>query len=94
VSDLAAALAAALDELRAELLEQLRAELGEQSWPAFMSVKRAAAYLDVSAERLRKLQARGEVPYHQDGRGCRVLFSRRDLDEWMHGQRVDRRERP
>lgn len=70
----------------ARVLAELSAG-GDESWPAFMSVETAARYLDVSPERLRKLQARGEVPYLQEAPGCRVFFSREDLDEWMAGFR-------
>jgi excisionase family DNA binding protein len=48
-----------------------------------MSVETAARYLDVSPERVRKLQARGVLPYYQEGPGCRVFFNRRELDDAM-----------
>lgn len=51
--------------------------------PEFMSVETAARYLDVSPERLRKLQARRKIPFYQEDVGCRVLFRRADLDQWM-----------
>jgi excisionase family DNA binding protein len=52
-------------------------------WPEWMSVETAARYLDVSPERVRKLQARGQLPYYQEGPGCRVFFHRRELDSAM-----------
>jgi excisionase family DNA binding protein len=76
----------ALEQIKGELLEQLRAELrAEQAdgWPGWMSVETASKYLDVSPERIRKLVARGEIPYSQEGAGCRISFSRTELDEWM-----------
>ena len=69
------------------LAEQPRAE-GSESWPEWMSVETAARYLDVSPERVRKLQGRGELPFHQEGPRCRVFFRRSDLDEAMAGWRV------
>jgi len=87
VVDLGPALDRLRDELREELLIELRQELASARWPEWMAVETAARYLDVSPERLRKLIARRAVPYCQAGRGCRVLFARRDLDEWMEGQR-------
>jgi excisionase family DNA binding protein len=62
-------------------VERLRVEL--QAWPEWMGIVTAARYLDVSVERLRKLQARRQLPFHQKGRGCRVFFRRSELDEAM-----------
>jgi excisionase family DNA binding protein len=84
-----------IDRLREELREEIRAavrfEVEAASWPEWMSVETAARYLDVPAERLRKLKDRREIPFHQEGPGCRVFFARRDLDRWMetfrHGAR-------
>lgn len=53
----------------------------------FMDIVAAAAYLGVTVERLRKLKARGEIPYYQDGPNCRVHFRRVELDEWMAAKR-------
>jgi excisionase family DNA binding protein len=51
--------------------------------PEWMTVENAARYLDMKVERLRKLVAYREVPFHQEAPGCRIYFRRRDLDEWM-----------
>jgi excisionase family DNA binding protein len=64
-----------------------------ERWPEFMSVETAARYLDVSPERVRKLQARGELPFYQEGPGCRVTFRRQDLDEALERWRVAPRRR-
>jgi excisionase family DNA binding protein len=61
-------------------IERLRDPEAEGGWPAWMSVETAARYLDVSPERVRKLQARGKLPYYQHAPGCRVFFNRRELD--------------
>src|SRR6266540_18458 len=53
----------------------------DRAWPEWMNVETAARYLDVSPERVRKLQARGELPFYQEAPGCRVAFNRRELDE-------------
>jgi excisionase family DNA binding protein len=87
--DLTAALEQMRATLRDELLADLRAERDAAAWPEWMSVDTAARYLDVSPERLRKLQARRQIPYHQEDVGCRVLFRRTDLDSWMNTFRVD-----
>ncbi len=74
-------------ELDDQALATIAAALDQPSatdtWPIWMSVETAARYLDVSAERVRKLQARRKIPYHQEDVGCRVHFNRRDLDVWM-----------
>lgn len=62
---------------------------GRESWPQWMSAETAAAYLDCSVERLRKLVARRQIPFAQEGHGCRLEFSRDDLDEWMLSRRVE-----
>jgi excisionase family DNA binding protein len=76
----------------ARTLEHVEHKLEHEAWPEWLSVETAARYLDVSPERLRKLQARREIPYHQEAPGCRVLFRRRDLDEWMTGFRQPARQ--
>jgi excisionase family DNA binding protein len=58
-----------------------------EPWPEWMNVETAAAYLDSSVERLRKLVARRQIPFVQEGPGCRVFFRRSDLDAWMEKQR-------
>jgi excisionase family DNA binding protein len=59
-----------------------------EPWPEWMRIETAARYLDVPVERVRKLVARRKIPFHQEGRGCRVFFARRDLDAWMAEFRV------
>ncbi len=60
-----------------------------EPWPQWMTVETAARYLDVSPGRLRKLVARRQVPFAQEGKGCRLNFSRDDLDQWMRAQRTE-----
>jgi excisionase family DNA binding protein len=69
----------------AELVLEQFALNGGSEWPAWMSVERAAAYLDVSPERVRKLISTRSIPYSQEGPGCRVFLQRSALDEWMLG---------
>jgi excisionase family DNA binding protein len=74
--------------IRDEVLALLpHAETDRDAWPEWMSVETAARYLDVSPERVRKLQARGEIPYYQEAPGCRVMFNRRELNAWMQAFR-------
>src|SRR3954462_14838633 len=90
------------DETLEGLVELVVAPVAERiepqdSWPPWMTIETAARYLDVSVERLRKLKDRRRIPYHQEGVGCRVFFSRADLDQWLgcfrHGMRSERSAR-
>ena len=64
----------------------LERESRTTGWPEWMGVETAARYLDISPERVRKLQARRLIPYHQEGPGCRVFFRRAELDAAMSEQ--------
>jgi excisionase family DNA binding protein len=76
-----------LAELAQRVARILAVEAPSGTWPMWMSVETAATYLDVSPERVRKLVTRREIPYHQEAAGCRVFFSRPDLDAWMETYR-------
>lgn len=78
------ALDAIAERAAAIVLGRLREERNDgASWPEWMSVETAARYLDASPERVRKLAARGELPFSQEAPGCRVFFRRSELDEAM-----------
>lgn len=87
---------ALVDALAAAVSERILAGLdpitaGEQ-WPEWMAIDTAARYLAVSPQRLRKLVSHRRIPYHQEDKGCRILFRRTDLDEWMAAYRVPTRD--
>ena len=73
------------------LLPTLQQAGGSKPWPEWMAIETAASYLDVSPQRLRKLVSRREIPFHQEDKGCRVLFRRGDLDDWMSSFHVPAR---
>ena len=73
------------------VLEVLGEREGGDGSPEFLDVPAAAAFLGITVGRMRKLQARRALPYHQEGPGCRVLFARSDLEEFMAGQRTSAR---
>jgi len=73
------------------LLPALRSADVEE-WPEWMAIETAARYLDVSPQRLRKQVAHRRIPFHQEDKGCRVLFRRRDLDDWMAAFRIASRD--
>ena len=72
------------DQIAARVTEQLRSQLpgrnDEQQTP-WLSIEKAAAYLDWPKQRLYKLTAQGAIPhYKHDGR---LLFRRDELDQWL-----------
>ena len=80
-----------LDELVERLarrIVQLEHELAPASEPggersSWMSIERAAAYLDWPRQRLYKLTASGAIPhYKHEGR---LLFRRDELAAWLQG---------
>ena len=77
----------ALAALVANLLRAQAQPPGSESWPEWMNIATAASYLDCTPERVRKLVARREIPYHQEAPGCRIFFRREELDTWMAASR-------
>lgn len=56
------------------------------AWPALMRIKRAAAYLDISASTLRTMVAAGQAPAPiRLGKRCPV-WSRVAIDAWIDRQ--------
>jgi excisionase family DNA binding protein len=78
----------AVAERVAAMLRLSSEDRDDAGWPEWMGVETAARYLDVSPERVRKLQARGLLPYYQEGPGCRLFFNRRELDAAMADLRM------
>jgi excisionase family DNA binding protein len=69
------------------LVERIAAEVAARlavpEASPWLDVAGAAEYLSCSPERIRKLIARREIPFHQERPGSRVFFHRRELDEWL-----------
>jgi len=82
-----AALVEALAEQIAQRVVELQAqqpgEEAAQSSP-WMSIERAAKYLDLPTQRLYKLTAAGVIPHVKQG--GRLLFDREELDTWLRSQ--------
>lgn len=77
LADVAATLAEA-----AESLARAARELKEAGYDEWMDAEQAAAYLKRTPKTFRNIVAAGEIPRHYlTERG--VLFSRRELDEWL-----------
>jgi excisionase family DNA binding protein len=81
-----------VERIAARAAQLVLAELADREHgnghPEWLDVPGAAAYLSVSQERIRKLQARGELPHYQEAPGCRVLFNRSELDAAMRRWRT------
>lgn len=82
----------ALEGLARELARLIASHLHEQlplkpasdleEGSPWLSVERAAAYLDWPKQRLYKLTAARQIPFYKhDGR---LLFHQRELDQWLH----------
>lgn len=79
----------ALDALIAEVADRVAAAVVAQigtassdALPEWLDSRRAAEYLGVHRDTLRKLAAERAIPAEQDGPGCKLFFRRADLDEW------------
>jgi len=84
---------AVLDALDDEALDLLAAKVArrlvvparvpiEDGW---IDAKQAAAYLGTTLSSLWKLTAAREIPFSQDGPGCKCWFKRSQLDAWREG---------
>jgi excisionase family DNA binding protein len=78
-----------LDALISQIAEQIAAVVVAQLAAArpddqdeWLDSRRAAEYLGVHRDTLRKLAAERSIPAEQDGRGCKLFFRRVDLNEW------------
>lgn len=88
MNTLANALLAELDDDALDLLaEKLVPRIAERIRPVqtedgWMNAKQAAEYLGISVASLHKLTAEREIPFEQDGPGCKVWMKRSQLDRW------------
>lgn len=56
-----------------------------------MTAKEAAEYLCYSYNHLRRLVCTGSIPHYVPS-GGKVLFKRKELDEWVNARRVKSKE--
>jgi excisionase family DNA binding protein len=78
-----------LDQLVAQLAdlvaERVAARLvrprgvAEDEW---LDTRRAAEYLGIHRDNVRRLAAEGTIPAEQESAGCKLYFRRSDLDAW------------
>lgn len=69
------------------VLELTREERREPS-DGWLDAAGAAEYLGMPKTALHKLTAAREVPFEQDGPGCKLYFKRSDLDTWRRQEAV------
>ncbi len=54
----------------------------DESADEWLDTRRAAEYLGVGRDSIRRLAAEGSIPTEQAGVGCKLFFRRSDLDAW------------
>lgn len=65
------------DRVAAQLVASRRKRADE-----WLDTRRAAEYLGIGRDSLRRLAAERAIPTEQAGVGCKLYFRRSDLDEW------------
>ena len=80
---------AALDQLLAQLADFVADRIAARliapqraSADDWLDTRRAAEYLGIGRNRLRRLAAERTIPTEQAGAGCKLFFRRSDLDAW------------
>ena len=77
-----------VDQLVDRLADRLADLIAPRLGPAgntdveWFDSRRAAEYLGVHRDTLRKLAAERAIPSEQEGAGCKLYFRRADLDAW------------
>jgi excisionase family DNA binding protein len=81
--------AGVLDQLLGELAERLADRVAarlteplQQRADEWLDSRRAAEYLGIGRDSLRRLAAERSIPTEQAGTGCKLYFRRSDLDTW------------
>jgi excisionase family DNA binding protein len=79
---------AILDELLGHLVDLVaekvaaRLQAPRHEADAWLDTRRAADYLGIHRDRLRRLAAEGVIPAEQENAGCKLYFRRSALDAW------------
>jgi excisionase family DNA binding protein len=76
-------------EQLAELADLVAARLREPQQERWLGTNEAATHLGCHPVTLRKLAAEGRIPFEQEGPGCKMYFSTRDLDAHRRGDYRD-----
>jgi excisionase family DNA binding protein len=82
-ADLAALTDGLLDLLADRVADRVCDRLGSQAESnAWLDLNSAAEHLGIHPDTLRKRAKAGQIPFEQDGPGCRLHFRRTALDQW------------
>ena len=60
----------------------------DEAVDGWLDTRRAAEYLSISRDALRRLAAERAIPTDQAGAGCKLYFRRDDLDNWRRVSRA------
>jgi|GEM_PF-5030158 len=78
-----------LDQLLGQFAELVAAKVADrlatplsEAAEEWLDTRRAAEYLGIHRDRLRRLAAEGAIPAEQTAAGCKLFFRRSDLDGW------------
>jgi excisionase family DNA binding protein len=78
-----------LDELMGQLADLVAAKVAARltvpptvEADEWFDTRRAAEYLGIHRDSLRRLAAAGEIPAEQASAGCKLFFRRSELDAW------------
>jgi excisionase family DNA binding protein len=71
-----------LAELVAERVAARLAAPRQQHADEWLDTRRAAEYLGIGRDSIRRLAAERSIPTEQAGAGCKLFFRRSDLDAW------------
>lgn len=75
-----------LDALAEHLAPRVAALIErDQDADHWMNSDQAADYLCMTKNALHKLTSAREIPFEQDGPGCKLWFRRQELDRWRRG---------
>jgi excisionase family DNA binding protein len=84
-----------LAELVADRVVARLAEPRRRAPDEWLDSRRAAEYLGIGRDSLRRLAVEGAIPSEQAGVGCKLFFRRSDLDLWRCSAKgpIERRRR-
>jgi excisionase family DNA binding protein len=80
-----------LDRLADQVAERVIERLGSGQHDAWLDTQQAATYLGCHPDTLRKLSAKGAIPYEQERPHAKLYFRRSELDRWRTNGGAPRR---
>jgi hypothetical protein len=74
-------------EALAPRLEQLLVSEPDEE-DCWMDSEQAAVHLGMTKNAIYKLTSGRQIPFQQEGPGCKLFFRRSELDRWRRGERA------